>query len=304
MAAVTRTQEDFEAPFPGIDFPEGFARAHRDEIAHRRGVRPPPCRPRPTSTPSPPPSRGSLPPYRLHVTTWTMGPGAAIVPSIEVGVSTLWIATAVRDPRRPSPRGPGARTSRRRVGSRPAGAHRDGLDTPAADDGDGRDGQRGHRRRRPRGAARRLCRERSVPAAGAAALAEPRPGLRWDVFTVTAGAAVMLVAASLVLLLIAATASGTRSARAASSGRLSGLLRGLPAMSLGASFATDPAGSGRRSRGARRRCRGQHRRRRDRGSRRRHARVLARPPRDVTAPVRRRHRADVREQWHVRDRGR
>ena len=136
---------------------------------------------------------------------------------------------------------------------------------------------------------------------GAAALAEPDPGLRWDVSTLAAGAALTLVAASLVLVLVAAAASGPRPAR-----------RGQQRATLRS--AARPAGDvarrvlrhrSRRLRPAftrpRRRRRGQHRRRRGRGPRRRHARLVAPPPRDVTAPVRRRQRAGVREQRHVRD---
>ena len=116
MAAVTRTEEDLEAPFPIIDFPEGFARAHRDEIAHVEAfvhLRVDPDRLDAIAADV----DEIVAPYGLHVTTTTTGPGAAIVPSIEVGVSTLWIATAVAALGGLLLVGPGARPARRRLGA-------------------------------------------------------------------------------------------------------------------------------------------------------------------------------------------
>ena len=116
VAAVTRTEEDLEAPFPIIDFPEGFARAHRDEIAHVEAfvyLRVDPDRLDAIAADV----EEIVAPYGLHVTTTTTGPGAAIVPSIEVGVSTLWIATAVAALGGLLLVGPGARPARRRLGA-------------------------------------------------------------------------------------------------------------------------------------------------------------------------------------------
>ena len=50
------------------------------------------------------------------------------------------------------------------------------------------------------------------------------------------------------LAVVAAASTRARPVRSASSGRLTGLLGAKPSMSLGASFAADPAGSGLRSR--------------------------------------------------------
>ena len=93
VAAVTRTEADLEAPFPLIEFSEGFARAHGDDIAHVEPlveVRADPDRLEAVAADV----EAVLAPYELEMTT-TDAPGAAILPSIEVGVSTLWIATAV-----------------------------------------------------------------------------------------------------------------------------------------------------------------------------------------------------------------
>ena len=83
---------------------------------------------------------------------------------------------------------------------------------------------------------------------GAAALAEPGPGLRWDVQALATGALITFAASSVMVVLLAAAGSRPRAARASSTGRLSHLLSGRPALSLGTSFAADPAGAGRRSR--------------------------------------------------------
>ena len=93
VAAVVKSEEDFEAPFPIVDFPEGFARGHADEIAHvetfvylRVGEK--------RFDTIAAEVEEVLAPYGLDVAPLE-GVGEAIVPSIEVGVSTLWIATAV-----------------------------------------------------------------------------------------------------------------------------------------------------------------------------------------------------------------
>ncbi len=212
-----------------------------------RGVRLPPRRPSTVSTPSPPTSRRSLAPYGLDVTT-TTGPGAAIVPSIEVGVSTLWIATAV------AALGGLLLVARRSAGSSPPRPPTSpalaamGLTRPQRTLGVRRGGDVGI-------AAGALAVPLVAWAAsglfprGAAALAEPDPGLRWDVSDTgrrrCAHARRRVAACSCSS---PPRPPGRDRHAAAGSGRLSGLLRGRPAMSLGASFATDPAGSGRRSR--------------------------------------------------------
>ena len=93
VAAVTRSEGDLEAPFPLIEFSEGFARAHRDDIAHVEAfveVRVDPDRLDAIAADI----EELLAPYELDDDD-DGSSGAAILPSIEVGVSTLWIATAV-----------------------------------------------------------------------------------------------------------------------------------------------------------------------------------------------------------------
>ncbi len=246
VVAVTRTATDFEDPFPLIDFPDGFTRAHGDEIAHIEPlvyIRAAPGRLDEVAADV----REVLAPYGLDVTTSPDSPGEAIVPSIDVGVSTLWIATAV------AALG-GLLLVGQALGRVVAGAATDHPTLAAIG--------LTHRQRTIASAAVAIvgiaAGALAVPLIawtasglfprGAAALVEPRPGLHWDGNSLLSGAVLTFVAASGVLVLFAAGASRSRPAPSAGNSRLVGLLRGGPAVSLGASFATDPAGSGRRSR--------------------------------------------------------
>ena len=161
VAAVTRTDGDLEAAFPAVVFSEGFARAHGDEIAHAEtyiNLRVDPDRFDAIAADV----RAIVEPYGLEVVPST-SVGAAIIPSIDVGVTTLWIAAAVATARRPAPHRSGTGTVRRRHLDRRAGAQRDGHDTCTAHDGSCRLGAGGDRRRRPRRAPGRLGGERPVP---------------------------------------------------------------------------------------------------------------------------------------------
>jgi ABC-type lipoprotein release transport system permease subunit len=245
VAAVTRTEGDFEDPFPIFEFPEGFARAHADTIAHVEpsiALRVDPDRLDEVTTEV----DALMAPYGLEVAPLP-GVGAAIVPSIEVGVTTLWIATAVA--------AFGGlllvaqaltRLTSSAAGDHPALAAM-GLTRPQRTIGTATVAIAGV-----------ATGSFAVPLVawsaswlfprGSAALAEPQPGLRWDGTVLAMGTALTFVASALVLVGVAVSSSRTRSARAASSGRVTGLLSASPAMSLGASFAADPAGAGRRSR--------------------------------------------------------
>ena len=161
VAAVTRTDGDLEAAFPAVVFSEGFARAHGDEIAHVEtyvNLRVDPDRLDAIAADV----RAIVEPYGLEVVPST-SVGAAIVPSIDVGVTTLWIAAAV------AALG-GLLLVAQALGRFVAAAS---TDEPALSAmgmtraqrttgpvalGDGRD-----RRRRPRRAPRRLGSERPVP---------------------------------------------------------------------------------------------------------------------------------------------
>jgi hypothetical protein len=245
VAAVTRTEGDFEAPFPIVDFPQGFARAHADEIAHVEtfiNLRVDEARFDAIAAEV----DEVLAPYDLDVARLE-GIGAPIVPSIEVGVTTLWIATAVAAVG-------GLLLVAQALGRLVAGS---AADHPALE----AIGLTRQQRMLATAAVAIVGVVAGVLAVpfvawsaswlfprGNAALAEPSPGLRWDGPALAAGAALTLLGASLVLTIVVAASSRAGQARLAGSGRVTGLLIGRPALSLGASFAADPAGSGRRSR--------------------------------------------------------
>ncbi len=245
VAAVTRTDGDLEAAFPGIVFSEGFARAHRDEITHVEtyvNLRVDPDRFDAIATEV----EAIVEPYGLEVVPSTTV-GAAIVPSIDVGVTTLWIAAAVAalgglllvaqalgrfvataSVDEPALSAMGMTRSQHTMG--PVALAMVGIAAGAL----------------------------AVPIVawlasglfprGAAALAEPDPGLRWDLPTLAAGALITFAASSATVVLLTVATSPRRAVGSTSTGRLSHLVSGRPALSLGVSLAADPAGSGRRSR--------------------------------------------------------
>ncbi len=152
-----------------------------------------------------------LAPYELEMTA-TDAPGAAILPSIEVGVSTLWIAAAVA-----------AVGGLLLVGQ--------ALGRLVAASSTDRPGLAAMGMTRPQQALGSVAVAMVGIAAGAlavplvawsgsalfprgaAALAEPDPGLRWDGPTLVAGAAVTFIAASATVALIAVAASRRTSRR-------------------------------------------------------------------------------------------
>ena len=85
---------------------------------------------RTVSTPIADRGRGGPGDRTASTSTPLEGVGAAIVPSIDVGVSTLWIATAVAALRRSPARRPGAGPARRRVGGRPPALDAMGVTRP------------------------------------------------------------------------------------------------------------------------------------------------------------------------------
>ena len=298
VAAVIRTEGDLESPFPMVDFPEGFARAHADDIAHVETF---------VNLRVDEDRLGSiageveevLAPYDLDVAPLE-GIGVAIVPSIDVGVSTLWIATAVAA-------FGGLLLVAQALGRVVAGSSADhsALDAMGLT-----------RSQRTAGTAAVglvgvLAGSLAVPLVawslswlfprGTAALAEPHPGLRWDGQTLATGAA---------------ADTPRRVARPRLRGRC---IHPGPAGAVGQQRAAHRSARRqaldvarrilrRRSRRlrsalalARRRRRGQRRRGRGRRARRGHAGLVTPPPGDIAEPVRRSRRADLREQRDVRD---
>jgi ABC-type lipoprotein release transport system permease subunit len=246
VVAVIRDEADLaDDRFPSILFPEGFARAHRDEIAHVE----------PTVMIRADPNRIDDVADRIEA---ILGPvamqveelpplgyaGASVAPTVAVEVTTLWIATAV------------AMTAGLFVVAQAVGRQ---LAAGAAED----------RTRAALGvttagqAAGKWLTLLPVALIGAAGVpivawslsglfpnglarrAEPDPGLRFDVSAVLGGAAMTL---AVTLILTAATAwIGSRRRRRSTAPRVAPWPRlfASPAASLGASFAADPAGTGR-----------------------------------------------------------
>ena len=231
--------------FPAIHFPEGFARAHADEIAHLEPIVMIHADPRQVSDVR---SRieSILTPVGMDVEEVPpLGEvGDVVVPSVAVEVTALRIATAV------------AAVAGLFVVAQALGRQ---LATAAAEDG-------------VRSALGITSAEQAAgkwltfaPAAlaGAAAVpivawavsgafprglarrAEVEPGMRFDTWAIAAGATVTLALALVLLAVMALLASRRRTPAAVIRRSTSTRLLGRPVLSLGASFAADPAGTGR-----------------------------------------------------------
>ena len=241
VAAITRSDDDLgEEGFPVISFTEGFATAHRDEIANVTPavfLRVDPARFDEIANEV----SAVLAPLGADVSA-ASNLGETIRPSIGVEVTTLWIAVgagalviAQATGRQPSSIGPDRRVlvslgmSRAQLAAGTAASLAPGV----------------------------LVGALAVPLVawslsgwfprGTARLAEPDPGLRWDALATAIGViATALVVVAVVL--VQAAVDRSRSTDRLRRDRLAGWMLGRPALALGASFASDPAGVGRRSR--------------------------------------------------------
>jgi ABC-type lipoprotein release transport system permease subunit len=246
VLAVVRDEYDVaDDRVPAIHFPEGFARAHADEIAHIEPIvmiHAEPTQVRDVRSRI----ESILTPVGMDVEEVPpLGEvGDVVVPSVAVEVTTLRIATAV------------AAVAGLFVVAQALGRQ---LGAAAAEDG-------------VRSALGITSAEQAAgkwltfaPAAlaGAAAVpimawavsgafprglarrAEVEPGLRFDTWAIVTGATATLALALVLLAVMALLASRRRTPAAAIRRSTSTRLLGRPVLSLGASFAADPAGPGR-----------------------------------------------------------
>ena len=245
VVAVIRDEADIaDDRFPSILFPEGFARAHRDEIAHVEPIamiRADPARIDAVAEEV----AASLGPVGMDVEQLPpLGyAGAAVAPTVAVEVTTLWIAMAIAVTA-------GVFVVAQAVGRQlAAGAAEDRTRTALGITTTGQ----------ATGKWLALAPVAVIGAAGVPAVAwslsglfptglarraEPQPGLRFDVGAVGVGAATTL---AVTLILTAALAwLGSRRRLQPSHGTApSPRLFARPAVALGASFAVDPGGTGR-----------------------------------------------------------
>ncbi len=246
VVAVVRSVTDLASDrFPLITFTEGFARAHRDDIAHvvpAFALRADPARLDEVAAAA----DATLAPYGIDVFV-AEDLGATVRPSIRVEVTTIWVATAI------------AAAAGLLLVAQAIGRH---LAATSAD----------HPTRRAMGMTRgQLALGGALgvlPAAivgaalvpliawalswlfprGVARLAEPDPGWRFDVSTLAIGAGGTVIAVVLATLAMAAVGARSRPSALGGRSRLAGWVLARPAAALGASFARDPAGTGGRSR--------------------------------------------------------
>jgi ABC-type lipoprotein release transport system permease subunit len=246
VVAVVRDEFDVaDSRYPAIHFPEGFARAHADEISHLE----------PMALIRADPARISavrqqieaiVDPARMDVEEIpALGEvGAVVAPSVAVEVTTLRLAAAVAA-------AAGLFVVAQAVGRQiAAAAAEDNVRAALGITAAGR-------------AAGKWLTLAPAALAGAAAVpivawavsgafprglarrAEAQPGLRFDADAIAAGATATL-ALTLVLLAVMAWRASQRDGRARSPRPSTGSrLLGRPVLSLGASFAADPAGAGR-----------------------------------------------------------
>lgn len=245
VVAVTRSEHDFgEDRFPVISFTEGFARAHREDIAHvvpAISLRADPARLDEISAAA----ESVLAPFGVDVIT---APGLdAIQPSIGVETTTMWVAAAIAA-------AAGVLLVAQAVGRQLAATAVDHPTRRALGVTSGQLVVGGAMCVLPAlllgavlvpGVAWALS---SLFPRGVARQIEPDPGWRVDAPTLAVGAtatAVMLFAAVVVM---AAAGARRRLESTTVRNRLAGWVLARPAASLGVSFARDPAGTGRRSR--------------------------------------------------------
>jgi hypothetical protein len=246
VVAVTRTQEDLGADrFPSIFFPEGFAAAHAGTIAHVEpsvSIRIDPSRlaeARPgivriaeryglDVVPAPSTAHTVDPTIGVEVTTLQLAALVAALAGALVLATVLTRQAAAISPRPAVGGALGLTRSQRAVGTWL-------VLTPAL----------------VAGAA-------AVPIVawvmsaffprGLARLADPDPGRSFDIFTILVGTTVTLLAALLVAATSALAATSRVRASQPTRARTGGVVLGSPPRLLGASFAVDPTGTGRRSR--------------------------------------------------------
>ncbi|MGI9051733.1 MAG: ABC transporter permease [Ilumatobacteraceae bacterium] len=245
IVAITRSDDDLgQEGFPVISFSEGFARAHAAEIAHVE----------PAFYLRVDPDRFDeiagevstvLAPFGADVSP-APNLGDTIRPSIRVEVTTLWIAMAIAA-------GAGVLVIAQATGRQAASIDPDrrvlvalGMSRSQLDAGTVANLAPGV-----------LAGALAVPLVawslsgwfprGTARLAEPDPGLRLDLVAVGIGLVATALVVVTTVLVQSAVGRAPKVARP-SRDRLAGWMLGRPALSLGASFAGDPAGVGRRSR--------------------------------------------------------
>ncbi len=245
VVAVIRDEADIaDDRFPSILFPEGFARAHRDEIAHVEPIamiRADPARIDAVAEEV----AASLGPVGMDVEQLPpLGyAGAAVAPTVAVEVTTLWIAMAIAVTA-------GVFVVAQAVGRQlAAGAAEDRTRTALGITTTGQ----------ATGKWLALAPVAVIGAAGVPAVAwslsglfptglarraEPQPGLRFDVGAVGVGAATTL-AVTLILTAALAWLGSRRRIQPSHGTAPSPRLFARPAVSLGASFAVDPGGTGR-----------------------------------------------------------
>ena len=245
VVAVIRDEADIaDDRSPSILFPEGFARAHRDEIAHVEPIamiRADPARIDAVAEEV----AASLGPVGMDVEQLPpLGyAGAAVAPTVAVEVTTLWIAMAVAVTA-------GVFVVAQAVGRQlAAGAAEDRTRTALGITTTGQ----------ATGKWLTLAPVAVIGAAGVPAVAwslsglfptglarraEPQPGLRFDVGAVGVGAATTL-AVTLILTAALAWLGSRRRLQPSHGAAPSPRLFARPAVSLGASFAVDPGGTGR-----------------------------------------------------------
>jgi ABC-type lipoprotein release transport system permease subunit len=246
VAAIVRADEDLgEERFPNVTFAEGFARAHRADIAHLEPavlLRVDPARFDAVADDV----ESLLAPFGA-IASVMPDIGEAIRPSVRVQVTTLWVAVGVATVA-------GllvvAQSFARRItvvaaehGARRAiGMTRTDLTIGAA-----------------AGCAPAILAGAAVVPfvawawswafpRGVARLAEAQPGLRWDPTALVLGAVATAVVVGVVAFALAAYAARPGDAGAPVRTRWTARTIGHPALSLGASFAADPSGGGQRAR--------------------------------------------------------
>jgi ABC-type lipoprotein release transport system permease subunit len=246
VAAVVRDEYDVaDDRFPAIHFPQGFARAHADEIAHLEPIVMIHADPTQVSDIR---SRieSILNPVGMDVEPVPpLGEvGDVVVPSVAVEVTALRIATAVAAVA-------GLFVVAQALGRQLAGtAAEDGvrsaLGITSAEQAAGK---------WLTFAPAALAGAAAVPIVawavsgafprGLARRAEVEPGMRFDTWAIVAGATATLALTLVLLAAMALLASRRRAPAAATRRSTSTRLLGRPVLSLGASFAADPAGAGR-----------------------------------------------------------
>ena len=246
VVAIVRDEYDVaDDRFPAIHFPEGFARSHADEIAHLEPIVMIHADPTQVSDIR---SRieSILTPVGMDVEEVPpLGEvGDVVVPSVAVEVTALRIATAVAAVA-------GLFVVAQALGRQLAAAAaedgvRSALGITSAEQAAGK---------WLTFAPAALAGAAAVPIVawavsgafprGLARRAEVEPGMRFDTWAIVAGATATLALALVLLAVMALLASRRRTPAAVIRRSTSTRLLGRPVLSLGASFAADPAGTGR-----------------------------------------------------------